>query len=112
MSKCWKPVDHGSGVYLQFFNRPSVSLVAYQWPKVVLTQRDGTTNPQAAMSISPTQRVNIFGIHIWKQLTAYRKTFDESSVVPPLFVAMQGPQGSGEYHVRKPKVKFHLSYNT
>lgn len=49
---------------------------------------------RAAMSSPPA--VRHMGDHVLKQLTRHREGFPHGSPPPPLFVAVQGPQGSGK----------------
>lgn len=43
----------------------------------------------------PLVSTKIFADHILKQLKIHREKFANLTKIPPLFIAMQGPQGSG-----------------
>ncbi|CCF53260.1 hypothetical protein NDA11_001008 [Ustilago hordei] len=56
---------------------------------------------------TPLRAVDIFAAHLLTQLQHHRSRFT-SSTTPPLFVAMQGPQGSGKTTVTRSLIS-HLS---
>ncbi|SPO22022.1 uncharacterized protein UTRI_02017_B [Ustilago trichophora] len=49
----------------------------------------------------PLQAVEVFAQHVLSQLSQFRTRLSASSPAPPLFVAMQGPQGSGKTTVTR-----------
>ncbi|SJX61919.1 uncharacterized protein SRS1_12903 [Sporisorium reilianum f. sp. reilianum] len=55
---------------------------------------------------APLQAVDVFGQHVVQQLKVFRSRFAGSSATPPLFVAMQGPQGSGKTTVTRSLVAY------
>ncbi|CDW99526.1 hypothetical protein [Sporisorium scitamineum] len=50
---------------------------------------------------APLQAVDVFGQHVVLQLKLFRSRFSACTATPPLFVAMQGPQGSGKTTVTR-----------
>lgn len=56
------------------------------------------------------QAVNVFGAHVVRQLALFRSRFTSSAQAntppPPLFVAMQGPQGSGKTTVSRALIQY------
>ncbi|EST07773.1 P-loop containing nucleoside triphosphate hydrolase [Kalmanozyma brasiliensis GHG001] len=58
------------------------------------------------MSQAPLQAVEVFGAHILQQLPRFRSKFSGVPAYPPLFVAMQGPQGSGKTTVTRSLVAY------
>lgn len=56
------------------------------------------------MTQAPLRAVDVFGKHVVTQLQAHRSRFP-GSTSPPLFVAMQGPQGSGKTTVTRSLVQ-------
>ncbi|TKY87229.1 hypothetical protein EX895_003906 [Sporisorium graminicola] len=55
---------------------------------------------------APLQAVDIFGQHVVQQLKLFRSRFLGANATPPLFVAMQGPQGSGKTTVTRSLVQY------
>lgn len=55
---------------------------------------------------APSQAVDVFGQHVVQQLKLFRSRFSGATATPPLFVAMQGPQGSGKTTVTRSLVQY------
>ncbi|KAJ9478118.1 putative ATP-dependent kinase TDA10 [Pseudozyma hubeiensis] len=54
---------------------------------------------------TPLRAVDVFGQHVVQQLKSFRSRFASNNAIPPLFVAMQGPQGSGKTTVTRSLVQ-------
>ncbi|GAC96127.1 hypothetical protein PHSY_003707 [Pseudozyma hubeiensis SY62] len=59
----------------------------------------------ASAAKTPLRAVDVFGQHVVQQLKSLRSRFDSKNATPPLFVAMQGPQGSGKTTVTRSLVQ-------
>lgn len=60
----------------------------------------------ASTSKAALSAVDVFGQHVVSQLQHLRTRFTSSQPAPPLFVAMQGPQGSGKTTVTRSLIKY------
>ena len=55
---------------------------------------------------SAIRAVDVFGQHVVQQLQSFRAHFSGGASVPPLFVAMQGPLGSGKTTVTRALIQY------
>ncbi|GAK63675.1 p-loop containing nucleoside triphosphate hydrolase protein [Moesziomyces antarcticus] len=55
---------------------------------------------------STIRAVDVFGQHVVQQLQSFRSRFSGGASIPPLFVAMQGPQGSGKTTVTRALIQY------
>lgn len=90
------------------FNRGLPSTFFHVPRSINLSALATTMAPTIAGKV-PFQAVDIFGQHVIGQLNHFRSRFAASAQrAPPLFVAMQGPQGSGKTTVTRSLVQ-HLN---